>query len=308
MAKINLYKYAKYLLTRRFYYIAQRSWPVWYLWINREARKVWGTAKPQFSDIEERVFQELRKNGIAFTSMLELFGSDAGEYLSKLNEKVAKLRNEAVNTFEQKERKKHLTYLLGAVPILDLLDPAVALARDARVLRTVGQYIGVAPKLHTLELNITNVTPADTQPFASQRWHRDPEDKRMCKVFLYLSDVDETSGPFMYVLGSQLGGKWRRIFPQEPPAGKYPPDGEVEKRVPIENIKVCAGKAGTVIFCDTSGLHKGGYATKKERIMYTAGYTSLASTSAPKFTYPENFEKEIMGLSSLARFAMQEWH
>ena len=47
--------------------------------------------------------------------------------------------------------------------------------------------------------------------------------------------------------------------------------------IPPEAIKTFTGKAGTMIFCDTSGLHQGGYATGKERIMSTFGYYSHAS-------------------------------
>lgn len=38
---------------------------------------------------------------------------------------------------------------------------------------------------------------------------------------------------------------------------------------------VCAkGKAGTLIFCDTAGLHRGGFAVGRERIMSTGFFPS----------------------------------
>ena len=39
--------------------------------------------------------------------------------------------------------------------------------------------------------------------------------------------------------------------------------------VPKNDIRVCTGRAGTVVFCDTTTLHRGGYATKSERTMFT---------------------------------------
>ena len=43
---------------------------------------------------------------------------------------------------------------------------------------------------------------------SSQRWHRDYNDERLVKVFIYLTDVDEDTGPLEYVPGSTLGGEY----------------------------------------------------------------------------------------------------
>jgi ectoine hydroxylase-related dioxygenase (phytanoyl-CoA dioxygenase family) len=129
----------------------------------------------------------------------------------------------------------------------------------------------------------TIVVPIDSEAYLSQRWHRDPEDKKLVKVFMYINDVDEGTGPFTYVVGSQYGGKWRYLFPQRPPAGSYPIQGGVEKIVKQSDIKVCVAPAGTIIFCDTSGLHKGGFSTEKSRLMSMSCFVSSASR------YPKNY-------------------
>jgi hypothetical protein len=59
----------------------------------------------------------------------------------------------------------------------------------------------------------------------------------------------------------------------------YPPEGAVESRFPPEQRRVCTGKAGTLVFCDTTGFHKGGHATGKGRYLFNAVYTTNAGPS-----------------------------
>jgi hypothetical protein len=134
----------------------------------------------------------------------------------------------------------------------------------------------MAPSFYYATLNITDPIGEDP-PRDSMLWHRDPEDKRMCKMFIYLTDVDENSGPFIYVKQSTYGRKYGSYLPQRPPKGYYPVEGAVEKKVEGNDITVCTGKAGTVVFADTSGLHKGGYAKLNKRVMFTAGYCTRVS-------------------------------
>lgn len=308
MKKFSLLKYLKYLFKRKIYYAFVRSWPIWYFVINREGRKLWKESQVGSSELEKRIAKELSEKGISLTDVHEFFGEDGQSIFEKLKGHMDFLKNQDRSESEIKEVKPHFIYLLGTKVMLDIFSPPVSLAIHQRILNTVGNYFGVSPKFHTLELNVTKITSEGTKPFASQRWHRDPEDRRICKVFLYLNDVGEGAGPFSYVLGSQEGGRWRKFYPQSPPAGRYPPDGEVEKKIPKEEIKVAMGRAGTLIFCDTSGLHKGGYATKSERLIYIAGFTSRACDSPPKFIYPDAFEKNKAVLSPLQKYALTNWH
>ena len=282
MAKINYYKYLKYLLTRKFYYAVARSYPVWYFLVNRESRALFNQNKPKLDAVQERIAGDLKKRGVATADAKELFGNESFVIELRKFAEQARLSQSA----KKGDQKQFLTYLLGATPPEIRTDsPVTAFAAHPKILDAVNAYFGVVSKLHELDLNITHVISPEEARAGSQRWHRDPEDKKICKVFLYLTDVDETSGPFNYIVGSQYGGKWRGLFPQRPPAGNYPPDGAVEKIVPKEDMRAFTGRAGTIIFCDTSGLHRGGYATGKERIMLTAGFVTNGCASGPKFQY-----------------------
>ena len=76
----------------------------------------------------------------------------------------------------------------------------VRLAQDARDLANT--YLGLWSKLEYVDMWYSVPQAADEARVASQRWHRDFNDKHLLKAFLYLVDVDEGTGPFQYVPGS----------------------------------------------------------------------------------------------------------
>lgn len=304
---INIYKYLRFLVKRKLYFAIQRSGPVWNF-INREGVKEF--SKISTSKKEQEIARKLKKDGFAVCDLSDLFGADASKILSDLQKKSEILKS-GPNAYQNKKGSKDFfTHLSGVPPTINTEEPEFKIAYSAPILNIASNYFGFVPKLHNAGFILTHVTPEGTEPAHSQRWHRDPEDKKILKVFIYLSDNGENdgAGPLNYVAGSNHKGKWRKIFPQSPPAGSYPPIGAVEKIVPQSDIKTAFGKTGTIIFGDTSGLHKGGYAVKKERLQLWIGYVSTACFSAPKFIYQENFEEKIKNLNPAARFALKKWN
>lgn len=143
------------------------------------------------------------------------------------------------------------------------------------VLRIIAGYLNMLPRLVAMDLwyNVPMQGPA----ISSQRWHRDPEDRTIVKTFLYLRDVDETTGPFCFVPGSHNRGPYGHLYPQVVHGNSYPPTGVVDQWFPGDRQKVCTGTAGTLVFCDTTGFHKGGHATGKGRFLFNSIYTTNAS-------------------------------
>ena len=286
------------------YFRVRAFYPVWFYWFNRKNRLLYRQwyvkSKPQIDATGRRVINDLKRDGIAVVSLDALFPG------RNLFEGLKFYTNELVARAATRTTKEFLRYLWEAEPALNLNDPFVKLALERPVLDVVNAYMGMCAKFYYLTLNVTVPVIAGSSAVQSQRWHRDPEDKRMCKVFLYLTDVNSASGPFTYVKGSQMGGKWRHIFGQKPPVGFYPPPGAVDKIVPPDEMMAGVAPAGTLIFCDTSGLHFGGYATERERIMFTGGYCSSASAWPLRFKYPSNFADEIKakGLDPVQRHAL----
>ena len=253
-------------LRRRYVVYPMRSLrfsPLFYRYLNRH--------RYPRSDIP--LVRHLLEHGYAVSSVKELGGD-----FSALEAYVAALPP------LPEERELSKPFLKGLLPRhAPLANPLMAFVLSDPVLDVVNSYLGVWGKFIDFTLEKTLVS--GPMPRAhSQRWHRDSEDLRLCKVFIYFSDVDEQSGPFCYVDGST--SRYRHLYGAR---GAYPPEGEVERQVPSEAVKVLTGKKGTVLFCDTFGLHRGGYAEARERIMLTAMFCTRAVTYATRSAKPLSF-------------------
>ena len=103
-------------------------------------------------------------------------------------------------------------------------------------------YLGMWSKLEYVDLWYTPPTEeVDRQ--SSQRWHRDFNDRLLLKAFLYLSDVDESAGPFEYVPRSFPGGELGDLWPWYPGYDGYPPDEEFARRMEGKRIETFTGAA-----------------------------------------------------------------
>lgn len=161
-----------------------------------------------------------------------------------------------------------------------------------RMLDVANAYLRLWAKLSYVDLWYTAPQPADEDRVASQNWHFDFDDKHLLKAFLYLTDVDADTGPFEYVPGSQPGGRYHSVRPWAPMGYGRVSDEDVAKAVPPEEIATFTAPRGTLIFCNTSGLHRGGFATGKARVLATATYCSPASLAALSH---RNYEPALNG-------------
>jgi hypothetical protein len=139
---------------------------------------------------------------------------------------------------------------------------------------------------------------------ASQLWHFDFDDKHLLKAFLYLRDVDEGTGPFEYVAGSQPGGPYHSIRPWRPMDYGRVPEDHVKRSVSDEAVRTFTAPRGTVIFCNTSGLHRGGFAVSGPRVLATATYCSPASLAALSVRNYRLDEADAARLDPAARYAV----
>jgi hypothetical protein len=126
-------------------------------------------------------------------------------------------------------------------------------------------------------LELWRNVPTDEPPKLSQLWHRDWDDLVNLKLFVYLSDVSEESGPFTFARETQPGG--RRALE----LATRLTDEEMERHVPRERWAICTGPPGTVVLADTCGYHKGGKPTTGDRLLWTAQYTTGAADARRNF-------------------------
>ena len=200
--------------------------------LNRSGIQLYKKTMPVLNELQKEIVDDLKKNGIAITNLNNLFPEK--EIISHLVNAVK--TNKEVPSLSKS--KSFLRYSLGRGSVIDLSSPLNQLSLEPKILEIVNSYLGICAKLRYFELTTSNLISKDDIPIGSQRWHRDPTLYGLCKMFVYLSDVDKSCGPFTYVVQSHNGGKFNNIYPQRQFGrhGFYPPDGAVEKKIPQKYI------------------------------------------------------------------------
>ena len=141
---------------------------------------------------------------------------------------------------------------------------ALKLANDPAVLQTIGAFLGCKPLIGLIHAWWS--MPTGQGPQHAENYHRDYDDLKFAKLFIYLTDVDEQSGPHMFVKGSPRSPKLQQ-------RQRYS-DSEVSAAFPeISDHMSFTGPAGTAFIEDTSGLHKGVPPVSAPRLIFQVLYT-----------------------------------
>lgn len=146
--------------------------------------------------------------------------------------------------------------------------------------------LGCVPTLYSVNAwwSFPARSPKD---LGNQFFHRDNDDWRFITLFLYLSDVDEDSGPHQLITGSQSLPGMERLLERARHAGAgdasfdivnsftdffgadFSADCERLFRDSIVDIK---GEAGTMFMANTVAIHRGLVPTKTARLVAWARY------------------------------------
>jgi hypothetical protein len=257
------------------------------------SRRLFRAAPPALDDAQREVLSALQTRGLAMISFADLFGGEAKLWDSlsaeaesfAASEKVREAKRRLAENRTAGEYKAYIVRRHDDDAVIDPGDPLLAFGLDDRVLGVVNAFLGLCAKLNYCNLWYTIPLDADRAPVASQRWHRDPEDARLVKVFVYFTDVDAASGALRYIPESRRGGRYAHLwrFADASGVGGYPQHDQIEAAVPARDRVVAAGRRGTVVFCDTSGLHCGGRLASGARILGNLAYLTPASLFPRKF-------------------------
>lgn len=144
--------------------------------------------------------------------------------------------------------------------------PFVRFALQAKVVSLMTEIFGTVPRLDYVALTYSNFSE---KPLAySQLWHRDHDDTRVVKLFVYFTDVTEDGdGPFTFFTA-----------PETDRVGFSLKSHRSDDEIPLDVAKSRSifGKRLTVFAVETSRcLHMGSrVAEGHERLMYTATFFS----------------------------------
>lgn len=147
--------------------------------------------------------------------------------------------------------------------------PHTRFALQPRILAFLTRAMGSLPQLDYVLLTLS--LPDDAPLAQSQLWHRDHDDTRTIKVFVYLTDVNELpDGPFTFVPGpvsDRIGFTMRSHFA----------DDITFRRIPRSAARPMIAPALSAFAVETSRcLHMGSrVGSGHRRLLYTATYTTF---------------------------------
>ncbi len=259
--------------------------------------KPWSAYKldrTHLNDTQRLLLRDLRRDGIAVTTVKELMRDSL--LFDQLESAVWALEKTGLSEDLPwaRERadtpgfKTYLVELLGSNPVLDPNNIFVRFALQPTVLNLVNGYFGMYTRLRAF--NVWHNFASQKDPKNSQLWHRDPEDRSILKMFVYLTDVPEESGPLIYASGTHPQGEIKLVpesFKDSDTTARRSNDDQMRRVVSEEKWITAVGPKGTVVFADTRGYHKGGLVRANERVLYNCMFTSQASTR------PEYFERKL---------------
>lgn len=289
---------------------------------NPPARFRFSADMPRLDDVQNSVLSSLERDGYAKVDYLDLFGNgdaaqrsfaelvDAGVQFMNAPETARTIAEYSeLQPGDSGRGKAYLCRLSppAGVPVFSATHPLIRFITSSRVLDIANSYIGMLSKIQTADIWYTIPRPSDRPRSASQNWHRDREDERFVKLFLFLSDIDDDAGPTEYIPETRVGGRYEHLCPRVsgniPGRLVYPRPSEVERTVAKEDIVRCTGPIGTLYFIDTSNLHRGGFCRDKGRLWAHWICVSPASLqSRPRFKLSPAGGDDAF--SAAARFAV----
>jgi hypothetical protein len=216
---------------------------------------------PALEGSDRTILNALKKDGVYVTTLADLGFNSSSELLKAAYHQLSKMEN---------PHNEHLDEKLPQIYTVTGLPEFYAWGIEKRLLSIIENYIGLPIAFHGVHLR--KDFPSKHQ-FGTLLWHSDAEDRRIIKIFIYLNDVEEKTGPFEYIPRSltslfswnyfQLYYKlWRSNY-------MGIDDEEVKPVIPKSAWKSCPGLAGTVILVDTkNALHHGTVRTEERSTLF----------------------------------------
>lgn len=148
----------------------------------------------------------------------------------------------------------------------------IEVANHPAVLAHVAAALGCVPTLSYMTAWWSY--PTNLGAVQAENFHRDVDDWAFFKLFVYLSDVDETTGPHVYVRNSAASLKLSSL-------GRFT-DEEVMEQFGSDSIISLCAPAGTALIENTFGLHKAMPLQRGTRLMFQAVYSIFPMFYGPK--------------------------
>lgn len=139
---------------------------------------------------------------------------------------------------------------------------------DPAVLQIAGGFLGCKPTISGVGLrwSFAHGGKPDSEV---QKFHRDMEDWRILRLFIYLTDVGHGAGPHQFIAQSHRTIGRFRIKPYT--------DAYIDRRFGRENVMTIEGPKGTAFMGDMWGVHRGLPPSECPRLLFSCTYTMTAT-------------------------------
>lgn len=146
------------------------------------------------------------------------------------------------------------------------------IANDITLLNYVTEFFGALPSVDYIGAwwSLPNENLSLTQSY-----HRDIDTLHSLKFFVYLTDVDENSGPHMYLEGSSNSNF---VSTKD----RMHTDEEVLESFSADTLRYLIGPMGHCFLADTFGLHKGLLPKNAPRLVLQIIYSIKRTPFGPK--------------------------
>ncbi|MBD2610277.1 phytanoyl-CoA dioxygenase [Nostoc punctiforme FACHB-252] len=216
---------------------------------------------PALTAGDRQILKALKKDGVYVTTLTDLGLNSSSELLKAAYEQLSQMADP--NNAHLEEKLPQIYTVTGIPEIFNW-------GNDTRLLNIIENYIGLPIAFHGVHLR--KDFPSKHQ-FGTLLWHSDAEDRRIIKIFIYLNDVEQKTGPFEYIprsLTPIFSWKYIQLYYKLFKSNYMGIDDEdVKPVIPKSAWKSCTGAAGTVIIVDTkNALHHGTVRTEERSTLF----------------------------------------
>ncbi len=165
-------------------------------------------------------------------------------------------------------------------------NPLMDVVNHPDILAAVGQRLGAPATIASVEAWWTFGEHNDAGSAAfDDIYHRDVDDLRFIKLFVYLTDATLATGAHRFILGSHADAQFAR-------RGAIS-EAQVEAAYRPDQVKTVTGQAGTGFLEDTWGIHRALLATEGRRLIFSCIYVLAAhmpgNTHRPAQALPHGY-------------------
>jgi hypothetical protein len=222
---------------------------------------------PKLSEVDEAFLSELRSSGIVVLPEI-LSQAEIQEMAAFLVTRPNLVQEGPVyaNTAEDIARAPH----------------ALRLATHPRILNIVGGLLGTTPVI--ADLCAWRTEPSPTDDYGAHIFHRDRDDFRACKLFLYLSDVEADDGPHVFVRGTHDPEATKSLLERRQLGAElfdslFKGDGRaIASMIPKifgDAVTQVTGSAGKCFLESTYGFHRGRSVKRRPRLLFQVLYAGV---------------------------------